>query len=113
MCAAADAHARPNQWIGFFTSTENRHALPLFTSLLNTVCAYDPVGYGMPYNHLMFADSREPLVEVALHVLCATLESSEVVAAPSEVIAGTTSVKPVGEVCTFGIFLGSTVDALL
>ena len=25
-----------------------RHALPLFTSLLNTVCAYDPVGYGIP-----------------------------------------------------------------
>jgi hypothetical protein len=98
MLIAADAHARPNQWISFFTSTENRHALPLFTSLLNVVCAYDPVGYGMPYNHLMFADSREPLVEVALHVLCATLESSEVVAAPSEVIAGASNVKPVGEV---------------
>ena len=68
---SADAQAQPNQWIAFFTSTENRHALPLFTSLLNIVCAYDPVGYGVPYNHLMFNDAREPLVEIALQVLSA------------------------------------------
>ncbi|BFZ03463.1 hypothetical protein BsWGS_06502 [Bradybaena similaris] len=71
----ADAHVLPNQWIQFFTSTENRHALPLFTSLLNCLCSYDPVGYGVPYNHLMFTDSREPLVEVALQVLCVTMEN--------------------------------------
>ncbi|XP_029652180.2 protein HID1 [Octopus sinensis] len=71
----ADAHNQPNQWIQYFTSTENRHALPLFTSMLNVVCAYDPVGYGVPYNHLMFTDSREPLVEMALQVLCVTLEN--------------------------------------
>ncbi|XP_064594547.1 protein HID1-like [Liolophura sinensis] len=71
----ADAHTQPNPWIAFYSSTENRHALPLFTSLLNVVCAYDPVGYGVPYNHLMFNDSREPLVEVALQVLCVTLEN--------------------------------------
>lgn len=71
----ADAHTQPNQWIQYFTSTENRHALPLFTSMLNVVCAYDPVGYGVPYNHLMFTDSREPLVEMALQVLCVTLEN--------------------------------------
>ncbi|KAK7506381.1 hypothetical protein BaRGS_00002493 [Batillaria attramentaria] len=71
----ADAHAAPNQWMQYFTSTENRHALPLFTSLLNCLCSYDPVGYGVPYNHLMFTDSREPLVEVALQVLCVTMEN--------------------------------------
>jgi len=95
---AAEAHSRTNQWIAYFTSTENRHALPLFTSLLNIVCSYDPVGLGMPYNHLMFTDSREPLVEVALHVLCATLEGAEPAVAPSEVIAGTAVVKPANEV---------------
>ncbi len=52
-----------------------RHALPLFTSLLNLVAAYDPVGYGVPYNHLMFADNREGLVEISLQVLCVTLEN--------------------------------------
>lgn len=47
----------------------------MFTSLLNILCSYDPIGYGVPYNHLMFADSREPLVEVALQVLCVTMEN--------------------------------------
>ncbi|XP_045924892.1 protein HID1b [Micropterus dolomieu] len=64
----------PNPWVSFFCSTENRHALPLFTSLLNVVCAYDPVGYGIPYNHLLFSDYREQLVEQAVQILIVTLE---------------------------------------
>ena len=64
----ADAHSEPNKWIAYFTSADNRHALPLFTSLINVVCSYDPVGYGVPYNHLLFTDHREPLVEIALQV---------------------------------------------
>lgn len=51
-----------------------RHALPLFTSLLNVVCAYDPVGYGIPYNHLMFSDQRGALAELALQTLIISLE---------------------------------------
>lgn len=50
------------------------HALPLFTSLLNVVSAYDPVGYGIPYNHLLFSDYREQLVEQAVQILIVTLE---------------------------------------
>ncbi|KAL7989457.1 hypothetical protein Chor_012123 [Crotalus horridus] len=57
-----------------FSHDLNRHALPLFTSLLNIVCAYDPVGYGIPYNHLLFSDYREPLVEQAAQVLIVTLD---------------------------------------
>lgn len=64
----------PNKWIVYFTSAENRHALPLFTSMLNTVCAYDPVGLGVPYNHFLFADAMEPLVEVCLQILIVTLD---------------------------------------
>lgn len=65
----------PNKWIQYFTSAENRHALPLFTSLLNTVCNYDPVGtFGVPYNHLIFQDFQEPLVEVCLQLLIVTLD---------------------------------------
>ncbi|KAK9530864.1 hypothetical protein VZT92_012340 [Zoarces viviparus] len=63
-----------NPWVAFFCSSENRHALPLFTSLLNVVCAYDPVGYGIPYNHLLFSDHREQLVEQAVQILIVTLE---------------------------------------
>lgn len=46
----------------------------MFTSLLNTVFAYDPVGMGVPYNHLLFNDYIEPLVEVALQILIVTLD---------------------------------------
>ncbi|KAG7507139.1 hypothetical protein JOB18_025180 [Solea senegalensis] len=63
-----------NPWVSFFCSMENRHALPLFTSLINVVCAYDPVGYGFPYNHLLFSDHREQLVEQAVQILIVTLE---------------------------------------
>ena len=48
-----EAHAVNNRWVAHFTSAENRHALPLFTSLLNLVCSYDPAGI-LPYNHLIF-----------------------------------------------------------
>uniref|UniRef100_A0A1I7W881 Protein HID1 n=1 Tax=Heterorhabditis bacteriophora TaxID=37862 RepID=A0A1I7W881_HETBA len=54
------------RWVTRFTSVENRHVLPLFTSMLNVVCAYDPVGMGLPYNYLLFNDYREPLVEITL-----------------------------------------------
>ena len=53
-----------------------RHALPLFTSLVNIIFSYDPIGYGLPYNYLMFTDSREILVEVSCQLLCVVLESS-------------------------------------
>lgn len=67
-----------------------RHALPLFTSLLNTVCAYDPVGYGIPYNHLLFSDYREPLVEEAAQVLIVTLDHDSASSA-SPTVDGTTT----------------------
>lgn len=67
-----------------------RHALPLFTSLLNTVCAYDPVGYGIPYNHLLFSDYREPLVEEAAQVLIVTLDHDSATST-SPTVDGTTT----------------------
>ena len=63
-----------NRWISWFCSAENRHALPLFTSLLNTLCAYDPVGLGVPYNHILFRDNREPLVVVCCQILIVALD---------------------------------------
>lgn len=70
--------------------SRRRHALPLFTSLLNTVCAYDPVGYGIPYNHLLFSDYREPLVEEAVQVLIVTLDHDHTTSA-SPTVDGTTT----------------------
>jgi len=54
----------------------------MFTSLLNTVCAYDPVGLGVPYNHLLFSDSVEPLVDTALQILIVTLDHDTSGSAP-------------------------------
>lgn len=47
----------------------------MLTSLLNTVCGYDPIGMGVPYNHLLFADTSEPLVDVCLQILIVALDS--------------------------------------
>ncbi|XP_028976324.2 protein HID1 isoform X2 [Esox lucius] len=80
-----------NPWVTFFCSTDNRHALPLFTSLLNVVCAYDPVGYGIPYNHLMFSDPREVLVEQAVQILIVALEHGAWPARPSADFSSSTS----------------------
>ena len=63
-----------NRWLEYFTAAENRHVLPLFTSLLNVTFAYDPVGYGVPYNYKMFGDSRELLVEISVQILIICLD---------------------------------------
>ncbi|XP_028968759.1 protein HID1 [Galendromus occidentalis] len=63
-----------NRWLDLFTSADNRHALPLFTSLLNTVCGFDPYSSLVPLNHLIFEDHREPLVEVCLQLLIVALD---------------------------------------
>jgi hypothetical protein len=76
MILLVEYHAQPNLWISYFTSFKNQHALPLFTSLINIIFSYDPVGYGLPYNYLMFTDSREALVEVSCQLLCVVLESN-------------------------------------
>ncbi|XP_057681874.1 protein HID1-like isoform X2 [Corythoichthys intestinalis] len=68
------AESQHNPWVLFFCSAANRHALPLFTSLLNVVCAYNPSGRGIPYDHLLFSDRRRVLVEQALQVLVVALE---------------------------------------
>lgn len=73
-CSTAEVGACPNAWVDFFSSAENRHALPLFTSLLNTVFAYNPNASYLPFNHLLFSDSKEPLVEVALQILIVILD---------------------------------------
>lgn len=77
----------------------SRHALPLFTSLLNVVCAYDPVGYGIPYNYLLSSDLREQLVVQAIQVLIVTLEheGGSVARAALQVLGGTAPTAAVGE----------------
>uniref|UniRef100_A0A5S6QMK6 Protein HID1 n=1 Tax=Trichuris muris TaxID=70415 RepID=A0A5S6QMK6_TRIMR len=65
-----------NQWLFVLSSADNRHVLPLFTSLVNVIFSYDPIGYGVPYNHILFSDSQGPMVDVALQLLVAALDQS-------------------------------------
>jgi hypothetical protein len=71
--------------------------LPLFTSLINIVFSYDPVGY-LPYNYLLFTDTREPLVEVAAQLLCITLDHSASTS-PDQVSLSSTNPIPPGDDC--------------
>lgn len=61
-----------NYWIETFASNDNRHALPLFTSLLNTVFVFRLSK--LPFNHLLFEDTRKELVELSLQLLIVTLD---------------------------------------
>lgn len=62
-----------NYWIESFASNENRHVLPLFTSLLNTIFIYKPSKL-LPFNHLLFENVREELVELSLQILIVVLD---------------------------------------
>lgn len=62
-----------NLWIGTFASNLNRHALPLFTSLLNLVLIYRPSRLS-PLNNLLFDNNRKLLVELAVQLLIVVLD---------------------------------------
>ncbi|CAG8556077.1 1200_t:CDS:10 [Paraglomus brasilianum] len=48
---------------------ERKVVLALLCSLLNTAIKYNPTGWGIPYNHMVFVDGREMLVTLCLQVL--------------------------------------------
>ncbi|CAG8581716.1 6258_t:CDS:10 [Paraglomus occultum] len=48
---------------------ERKIVLALLCSLLNTAIKYNPTGWGIPYNHMVFVDGREMLVTFCLQVL--------------------------------------------
>jgi hypothetical protein len=57
-----------NKWLDIVACNTSYHSLAIFYSLLNTALSYDPVGWGMPYNHVIFTDSREGLADTSLQV---------------------------------------------
>jgi hypothetical protein len=66
---------KENKWIKYFVlKTERKVVLALLCSLLNTAVKYNPAGWGVPYNHVVFADSREVLVTLCLQVLLVLLD---------------------------------------
>ncbi|CAG8640195.1 11015_t:CDS:10 [Rhizophagus irregularis] len=66
---------KENKWIKHLVlKTERKVVLALLCSLLNTAVKYNPAGWGVPYNHVVFADSREVLVTLCLQVLLVLLD---------------------------------------
>jgi len=70
-----------NQWLDYFTtpprdSTIYGNVAPLLYSLLNSTARYDPIGWGVPYNHLVFSDHAEELLYKCLQVLGLVLNYS-------------------------------------
>lgn len=58
------------------------------------VCAYDPVGYGIPYNYLLSSDQREQLVVHVIQVLIIALEHEGVARA---ILGGISPTAAVGQ----------------
>ncbi|CAG8439428.1 1323_t:CDS:10 [Ambispora leptoticha] len=54
--------------------SERKVVLALLCSLLNTAVKYNPAGWGVPYNYMVFADARETLVTLCLQVLLVLLD---------------------------------------
>ncbi len=56
-----------NAWLDYLThpprdSTIYGQVPHVLYSLLNTALRYDPIGWGVPYNHLLFSDQQEELL---------------------------------------------------
>ncbi|KAI9321708.1 high-temperature-induced dauer-formation protein-domain-containing protein [Dichotomocladium elegans] len=67
--------SKEDQWLyQVVAKTERKVVLALLCSLLNTACKYNPLGWGVPYNHMMFTDIREQLVIMCLRVLLVILD---------------------------------------
>lgn len=58
-----------NKWLEYFTTNSNYSSLALFYSLVNVSLNYDAIGWGVPYNHIVFADYREELTDASLQFL--------------------------------------------
>lgn len=59
-----------NHWLDYFTSTNTPYTNCFLASLFNVAMRYDPVGWGVPYNHVLSsADDQEALMNAAIHLL--------------------------------------------
>ena len=62
-----------NPWAQYFvTKLSKQSTLAILCSYLNVVAKYDPVGW-VPYNHMVFADSRETLFQASDQILVVLL----------------------------------------
>lgn len=58
-----------NKLLDYFTSKVRPQSKVLLASLFNVALGYDPVGWGIPYNHVVSVDIKELLMNSAIHLL--------------------------------------------
>lgn len=64
-----------NRWIDtVITGSDRQVTLAVLCSLINSALKYNPSGWGLPYNHVMFSDQRELLVMLCLQVIVVLLD---------------------------------------
>ncbi|KAF9180120.1 hypothetical protein BGZ51_006434 [Haplosporangium sp. Z 767] len=64
-----------NHWIDtVVTGSDRKVTLALLCSLINSALKYNPSGWGLPYNHVMFSSQRELLVMHCLQVIVVLLD---------------------------------------
>jgi hypothetical protein len=79
-CLSSALYHRPSterqadSWLHYVCTRPTYYTAGLFLSLVNVACTYDPVGWGLPYNYLMFSDPREELTYISLQLLTVLLE---------------------------------------
>lgn len=72
---SSELRANGNSWTNMIIQRAHPNVvMTMLASLLNVVCSYDPIGYGLPYNYVMFTDVREPLVETSLQTLLVLID---------------------------------------
>ncbi|CAO3650512.1 unnamed protein product [Cunninghamella blakesleeana] len=67
--------AKDDLWLNYVVRKLDRKTiLVLLCSFMNTACKYDPLGWGVPYNHVLVANPREILVAMCLRLLLILLD---------------------------------------
>lgn len=69
----SEASILNDKWLNLFVTNCNRNALPIFTSLLNTIFIYQPSKL-LLFQNLIFSEAREKLVGLSLQLLLVTLD---------------------------------------
>eukprot|EP01104_Vermistella_antarctica_P009970 TRINITY_DN2627_c0_g1_i2.p2 TRINITY_DN2627_c0_g1~~TRINITY_DN2627_c0_g1_i2.p2 ORF type:complete len:386 (-),score=75.89 TRINITY_DN2627_c0_g1_i2:2283-3440(-) len=66
---STDDQSFEDRWLRHVVCERPQYARVVFSSLLNVVCIYDPIGWGVPYNHVLFFDQFEALTDTSLQLL--------------------------------------------
>jgi hypothetical protein len=86
--------ASKNRWLEELVTRRRASTSVLLYSMINVIVRYDPVGWGVPYNHSLFFDVPEQLMNTSVQLLNAIIEHRSVeanVSAPQPAVVASAS----------------------